>query len=301
MSSSQDVKYSPEKIRQGQQLANKLWNASRFVLLAVREGVEPAFRPERVEDRWIVSRLQRAKRELGDDLDAFDFSHAALGLYDFVYGELCDWYLEMVKPRIYDESADRDALSATLLHVLAETLELAHPTIPFVTEEIWRFLPGVEGLLAGRVASGFEPTWVDEEAEEQVGRAIAAVRALRGWRERVEVRPGDFVPARMDADGYDETLQTVARLSRFELRRDGDDPVATVPIPGGAVEVLAGGGFDPAAAERRRREQRDRIEGEIGQVESKLANRGFVDNAPPDVVQAQRDRLARLRAELEEL
>ncbi|TML31258.1 MAG: valine--tRNA ligase [Actinobacteria bacterium] len=301
MSSSQDVKYSPEKIRQGQQLANKLWNASRFVLLAVQEGVEPAFRPERVEDRWIVSRLQRAKRELGDDLDAFDFSHAALGLYDFVYGELCDWYLEMVKPRIYDELADREALSATLLHVLAETLELAHPTIPFVTEEIWRFLPGVEGLLAGRVASGFEPTWVDEEAEEQVGRAIAAVRALRGWRERVEVRPGDFVPARMDADGYDETLQTVARLARFELRRDGSDPVATVPIPGGAVEVLAGGGFDPAAAERRRAEQRDRIEGEIGQVESKLANRGFVDNAPPDVVQAQRDRLARLRAELEEL
>ena len=93
----------------------------------------------------------------------------------------------------------------------------------------------------------------------------------------------------------------MARLARFELGRDGGDPVATVPIPGGAVEVLAGGGFDPAAAERRRREQRDRIEGEIGQVESKLANRGFVDNAPPDVVQAQRDRLARLRAELEEL
>ena len=301
MSSSQDVKYSPEKVQQGQQLANKLWNASRFVLLAVREGVEPAFRPERVEDRWIVSRLQRAKRELADDLDAFDFSHAALGLYDFVYGELCDWYLEMVKPRIYDESADREALSATLLHVLAETLELAHPTIPFVTEEIWRFLPGVEGLLAGREASGFEPTWVDQEAEEQVGRAIAAVRALRGWRERVEVRPGDFVPARMDADGYDETLPTVARLARFELGRDGGDPVATVPIPGGAVEVLAGGGFDPAAAERRRAEQRARIEGEIGQVEAKLANRGFVDNAPPDVVQAQRDRLARLRAELEEL
>src|SRR5205807_8659477 len=145
MASSEDVKYSPEKMRQGQQLAKKLWNASRFVLLAVREGVEPAFRPERVEDRWIVSRLQRAKRELGDDLYAFDFSHAALGLYDFVYGELCDWYLEMVKPRIYCESADREALSATLLHVLADALDLAHSTIPCVTVDIRPFLPGVEG------------------------------------------------------------------------------------------------------------------------------------------------------------
>src|SRR3954452_17752594 len=92
MSSSQDVKYSPEKIRQGQQLANKLWNASRLVLLGVQEGVTAQPRPQTVEDRWIISRLQNAKRSMSDHLEAFDFSHAALGLYDFVYGELCDWY-----------------------------------------------------------------------------------------------------------------------------------------------------------------------------------------------------------------
>ncbi|MDQ4040250.1 MAG: valine--tRNA ligase, partial [Actinomycetota bacterium] len=229
MSSSQDVKYSILKIEQGQQLANKLWNAARFVLLAAGEdGVAPAPRPETVEDRWILSRVQRAKRMLADCIADFDFSHAALGLYDFVYGELCDWYLEMVKPRLYDEDADREAVRAHVLFVLTETLELAHPLIPFVTEEIWSFVPGAEGLLAGRAVEGLEPAWLDEEAEAQVGRAIEAVRALRGWRDEVEVRPGEPVPARLAAGGYDATLAQVARLARLDLREDGGDPVASV-------------------------------------------------------------------------
>ena len=136
MSSSQDVRYSPEKIEQGQRLANKLWNASRLVLLNVRPDVAPEPRPETLEDRWILSRLQRAKRSVASHVERFDFSHAALGLYDFIYGELCDWYLELVKPRLYDDEADSGAVSATLLHVLGETLAMAHPVIPFVTEEI---------------------------------------------------------------------------------------------------------------------------------------------------------------------
>jgi valyl-tRNA synthetase len=301
MSSTQDVKYSAERIQQGQQLANKLWNASRLVLQGVREGVTAQPRPQTVEDRWIVSRLQNAKRSMSDHLDAFDFSHAALGLYDFVYGELCDWYLEMVKPRLYDESGDREAVSATLLHVLTETLELAHPIIPFVTEEVWRFVPGAEGLLAGRVATGFEFTWVDDEAEAQVGRVIDAVRAVRGWRERAGVKPGDVVTARLDAPGYELTLDIFTRLARLELVSDGGPPEAKIPVPGGSVEVLAGGGFDPEAAKRRRDEQRARLLAEIERCEGKLANRGFVEKAPSEVVEAERAKLARLREELDAL
>jgi valyl-tRNA synthetase len=301
MSSTQDVKYSAERIQQGQQLANKLWNASRLVLLGVREGATPQPRPETVEDRWIISRLQNAKRAMSDHLDAFDFSHAALGLYDFVYGELCDWYLEMVKPRLYDESADREAVSATLLHVLTETLELAHPLIPFVTEEVWRFVPGAEGLLAGRVGTGFEFTWVDEEAEAQVGRVIDAVRAVRAWRDRAGVRPGEAVPARLEANGYETTLDLLVRLARLELVSDGGPPVAAIPVPGGSVAVLAGGEFDPEAEERRKEEQRTRLRAEIARCESKLANQGFVEKAPSDVVEAERAKLARLREELDAL
>jgi valyl-tRNA synthetase len=301
MSSTQDVRYSPAKVEQGQQLANKLWNASRFALLGVQEDALPEPRPQTVEDRWILSRVQHAKQLIADCITDFDFSHAALGLYDFVYGELCDWYLEMVKPRLYDEEADRYDVSATLLNVLTETVQVAHPLIPFVTEEIWSFLPGAEGLLAGREAVGFEPAWVDQDAEDQVGRAIAAVQELRGWRQRVEVPPAAFVPARLEADGYDAMVEQVARLARFELRADSGDPVASVAIPGGAVHVLAGGAFDPAAAERRNAERRAEIEGEIGRAESKLANEGFVSRAPSEVVAAEREKLERLRADLEAL
>src|SRR5436190_2634087 len=114
MSSSQDVRYNREKLKQGNELANKLWNASRLVLLRV-EDVEPAPRPETAEDRWIVSRLQKLTRDSTRDYEEFRLSRAALELYSAFWGEVCDWYLELVKPRLYDESADRSALSATLL------------------------------------------------------------------------------------------------------------------------------------------------------------------------------------------
>ena len=114
MSSSQDVRYSAEKIQQGQQLANKMWNASRLVLLNAAD-VEPAPRPRTVEDRWILSRLQRAIARWREQVGAYDFSHAALDLYSFFYGDFCDWYLEMVKPRLYEHEEE---VSATVLHVL---------------------------------------------------------------------------------------------------------------------------------------------------------------------------------------
>src|SRR5919108_626777 len=103
--------------------------------------------PGAVEDRWILSRLERARTEIDRRIERYDFSHAALALYDFVYGELCDWYLELVKPRLRDGEPE---VASTLLHVLTETLALAHPIIPFVTEEIYGYVPGAEGLLAGR-------------------------------------------------------------------------------------------------------------------------------------------------------
>ena len=148
MSSGQDVRFSEERIAQGQQLGNKLWNAARLVLLGADERARAAPIPTAVEDHWMLSRLARAQAEVTRQLDAFDFSQAALALYDFVYGELCDWYLELVKPRL---RASEPELIATLLHVLTETISLAHPIIPFETEEIWSLIPGSEGLLAQRV------------------------------------------------------------------------------------------------------------------------------------------------------
>ena len=296
MSSGQHVKFSEDKIAQGQQLANKLWNASRLVLLGVGDNVWAAVEPRAVEDRWILSRLARAKDEVSGRIERYDFSHAALALYDFVYGELCDWYLELVKPRL---RASEPQLQATLLHVLTETLALAHPIIPFVTEEVYRFIPGAEGLLAAGIPSA--QAAIDEAAEASLARVIEAVQTLRGWRDRMQVRAGVLVPARLVAEGYDDTAEHIARLARLAFSEDGSDPVATVPVPGGAVEILPSEAVDIDSAERKRAAQRAKLNKQIDQLERKLATPAFVEKAPPEIVQKVRDELARLREEREAL
>src|SRR3954451_22468663 len=216
MASSQDERSSAEKWGEGQELAKKLWNASRLILLRVAD-VEPAPRPETVEDRWIVSRLERLTERVSDQFEGFEYSRAALDLYGAFWGEVCDWYLELVKPRLYDEDSDRDAVSATLLHVLERSLVLLHPIMPFVTEEVWSYLPGERGLLAASRWPAADSALIDDEAEAVVGRTIDAVTALRRYRDEVGAPAAARIPAWLAADGYEETRDHVARLARFEL------------------------------------------------------------------------------------
>jgi valyl-tRNA synthetase len=298
MSSGQDVKFSEEKIAQGQQLTNKLWNAARLILLGVEPDARGAPTPTCTEDRWILSRLARAKTEVSERIERYDFSHAALALYEFVYGELCDWYLELVKPRLRDGEPE---LAATLLHVLTETVTLAHPLIPFETEEIYAHIPGAEGLLAARVGDRAAP--VDERSEQQIADVIGAVQALRTWRYAAGINQGAIVPAKLAASGYDETADHVARLARLALDdgRDGAETVATVAIPGGSVEVFASDELDQEATQRRLAQRRSKLEDEIERSERKLGNQGFTTKAPAAVVEAEREKLQRLRGELETL
>ncbi len=311
MSSTQDVRFSEEKIQQGQALANKLYNATRFVALRVGAGAEggagagaPQPQPRTVEDRWILSRLQAIEADTQERIDAFDFAKAALGLYDFVYGELCDWYLELVKPRLGEDADpdDRAALGATLLHVLRATIATAHPIIPFVTEELWDLLgyAEAEGLLAAGRLPEPDAALRDEAAEADMGRAIEAIKALRAWRDSVNVKAGAIVPGVLRASGYDQTAARVAGLARFDLRAEdnGAEPVATIAIPGGAVAVLASDAVDLGAADRKLAQQRETLAREIERAAKKLANEGFVAKAPPQVVAAERAKLERLRAEL---
>jgi valyl-tRNA synthetase len=187
------------------------------------------------------------------------------------------------------------------LHVLAETLALAHPVIPFVTEEIWSHIPGAEGLLLVHRYPEADPALVDPAAEEEVSRAIAATQELRGWRDRVGAAAGKVVPARLEAPGYERTAAHVARLARVEWSSDGGEPVATVGVPGGSIAVLESEAVDLEAAADRAAAQRATLEREIARAEGKLANEGFVSKAPAAVVEAEREKLDRLRRELEGL
>ncbi|MEA2411338.1 MAG: valyl-tRNA synthetase [Thermoleophilaceae bacterium] len=298
MSSSQDVKYNEKKIQQGQELANKLWNASRLILLGAGDA-SAAARPQTVEDRWILSRLERLTERTTALLDGFEFARAAQELYASFWGEVCDWYLEFVKPRLRE--ADPDT-AATVLYVLERCLRLLHPIMPFVTEEIWSHLPGERGLLAADEWPAADASLIDDEAEAVVGRTIDAVTALRRYRQDVGAPAAAWIPARLAADGYEATAEQIGRLARFQLgSSNGDDPVASVAVPGGTVHVLPTQDIDVGEADRRRAAERAKLEQEIARLEGKLANEKFVERAPSAVVEGERAKLDRYRGDLREL
>jgi valyl-tRNA synthetase len=298
MSSSQDVRFNEERVKQGTDLANKLWNASRLVLLRV-DDVVPAPLAETVEDRWILSRLERLTERVTELYESFSMSRAALDLYEGFWTDVCDWYLELAKPRLYDQEADRSSVSATLLWVLERSLTLLHPVMPFVTEEIWSYMPGERELLAASPWPAADLERFDDDAETLMSEAIATVTALRRYRDEAGVPAREVLRARTPAAS--DMQSQIGRLTRFEFVDDVDEePVATIAVPGGSVEVLPSEHIladQSALAEARRSE----LEAEIARCEGKLANDGFVKKAPPEVVQRERDKLERFRAELQEL
>ncbi|HZA58842.1 MAG TPA: valine--tRNA ligase [Solirubrobacterales bacterium] len=300
MSSAQDVRYSEARVKQGRDLANKMWNASRLILMNAgdpdRERIDAAVRriasgDAPAEDRWIASRLQRAIASVSDSIEDFDFSHAALGLYDFFWSELCDWYLEIVKERLYEGD---EAASATLLWALERVLTLAHPLMPFVTEEIYGYLPAGESeALVVHPFPQADHALLDVDAEARIGAAIELTRALRRWRDLAGVAPGQVLDARTLGEAPHDL---VARLARVSFAGDGR-PIATV----GGVELVETEGLDAAAVEGRVEERRAKLRAEVERGEKKLGNEGFVAKAPADVVDEERRKLEAYRSELEEL
>jgi valyl-tRNA synthetase len=303
MSSSQDVRFNEGKVQQGRDLANKLWNASRLILLRVSEVEPDPGAAWELEDRWIASRLERLTGRVAELYDGFRFSHAGLDLYGAFWSELCDWYLELVKPRLYAE--DNRAVSGVLLWALERTLKLLHPVMPFVTEEIWSLMPGDDrGLLATAEWPAADSGRFDEAAEAEVGRLIEAVTSLRRYRDEVGARGSAAVRGRLAAAGYGGVRDHLARLSRFELVEDASgngDVLATVPIPGGGVQVLPSEAFDPAEAEKRIAAKRDQLRAEVERAERKLANEKFVERAPAEVVEEERRKLEEYREALRRL
>jgi valyl-tRNA synthetase len=302
MSSAQDVRFNEERVKQGRDLANKLWNASRLILLRVADTAPDPGAATEVEDRWIVSRLERLTEDVAQLYDGFRFSHAALDLYGAFWSELCDWYLELAKPRLYED--DNEAVSGVLLWALDRTLRLLHPVMPFVTEEIWALMPGKRGLLVVAEWPEADPTRVDEEAQAEIGRLIEAVTALRRYRDEVGAKPSAPLRGRLVAEGYDAGRAHLARLARLELVEDegeNGDVLATVPIPGGGVQVLPSDAFDPAEAEKRVAARRDALRAEIERAELRLANDKFLERAPAEVVEEERRKLGEYREALRRL
>jgi valyl-tRNA synthetase len=253
MSSTQDTRFSYPAIDEGRRLANKLWNVARLVI-ANTEGVAPELRPQHREERWILARLEGARREMEERLGEFDFAAVARVLYRVTFDDFCDWYAETIKQRLYDRDPDTQATALAAIEIL---LRLLHPVIPHVTEEIWTQLPARERRL-------IVSQWPTED--ERFGDAY-------GDLDRVQDAAAIFrrsgVLAALEGDDQ-RIFDAVVRPDR--VRANGN-----------------------AAAEI------ERLRKEIARAEGMLGNERFVANAPPEVVEGEREKLARYRRELDAL
>jgi valyl-tRNA synthetase len=303
-----DIKLAEERIAGYRNFVTKLWNASRLVDMNL-EGrpapAPPAAPAAAIEDRWILARLDGVVRRVNQALGDYVYNEAASALYQFTWHELCDWYLEIVKPRLALDDASGEQARATVLFVLRRVLALLHPIMPFVTEEIAGRLPGGGRMLALSPYPEPEERWVDPAAETELALVIEIVSAVRNIRGEMNIKPSlpvvivlEEVPAGPAALIVRESAIVRRLANAAELRVNaGGEPgeSATAPLSCGVLRVPLVGVVDFAAELRRLDKELAKLDTDAAFVEKKLARPDFVNNAPPEVVAKDRRRLEELR------
>jgi valyl-tRNA synthetase len=304
-----DIALDPDRLAGYRAFGNKIWNATRFVLGRVGEAeVAPELDREGLADaeRWILSRLSRTAAEVNERFAEYRFDRACERLYHFFWGDLCDWYIEMSKPVLLGRS-ERPRVAETLLTVLEASLRLLHPVMPFLTEELWQRLPGHRRVHPESIAVApfpeARPEWVDEEVERRIGRLQEVVTRVRNLRAELKLPP-QARPA-LYLEAADEELAAylaeqaplivfLAGLSRLEMAPPPES-AARDAIAGLRIGLVAAEGDLSATQRERVASELAELGGQIERLEQLLANRQFVDKAPVEVVESNRQKLGDLR------
>jgi len=314
-SAGNDSRLSEGKLEASRNFVNKLWNAARFVLgnLGSAEGLKGWYAlpdVEHVEDRWIVSRLNRTAYAVSQHLEQYRFSEAQQAIHDFLWGEFCDWYIEMAKVRL--RSGDRYPLRV-LAHVLERVLRLLHPFTPFVTEEIWQKLasrlPREGGLPDSIVVAPYseaDESRYDASAEEEVSLLIDTIRAIRNVRAQLRIQPSRYIEAVVSYEpaalfqserGVVRTLARVDPLRLAETASVPTDGVVTLVIGKATVSLPLAGVVELTSEAERLGRELEECRRAVERVDRLLANPEFASKAPEEVVERERERLAALQAQ----
>ncbi len=309
-----DIRMSDDRVEGYRNFMNKIFQAARFVRMHVDEETPrelPGDLP--VVDRWILSRLQRLIDGVRRGIEEFRFNDAGSAYYQFTWHEFCDWYVEMIKPSLAPEAESqvRTRQRAVLLHVFGRLVALGHPFIPFITEEIWRSLPGGrDSLLLARYPEA-DSGKIDVDVEEDMGRLMEVVRSVRNIRSELNVPPGKKVEVRLKGGErelhflreHEEILRRLARASRVSFMDPEYIPVQDATAVVNDVEVCLplAGLIDFEQESRRLRKEIEKADAELSVVSAKLGNEKFLGNAPPDIVEAHRSRKGDLEEKISKL
>jgi len=302
---NQDIKFAEEKLASSRNFANKIWNASRFVLMNLDDGFEPGEpKVETVADAWILSRLADLAAKVDDGLLSYEFGETARVLYDFFWNEFCDWYIELAKPRLVAGGAARATVLRNLVFVLDHALRLLHPMMPFVTEEIWGRLPlaDVDRAEALMVAAWSEPASLahfrDEDAERSIGLLQEMVTSVRAVRARYGVSPKARLEVSVkapDAEGMvlasmADDIRALAGVSDLLIGADVTKPphAAVAVAASSEVYVSLEGLVDFAAEHARVGAELAKAQEDLGRISKKLANEGYLAKAAPEIIEKDR-------------
>ncbi|WP_418790757.1 valine--tRNA ligase [Phosphitispora sp. TUW77] len=302
-----DLRFHFERLENTRNFANKIWNASRFVMMNL-EGFSPeeAGQEYSVADKWILSRYNQTAGEVARNMERYDLGEAARVLYEFIWNEFCDWYIELVKPALYGkkDEASKKTAQYVLWHVLSNTLKLLHPMMPFITEEIWQHLPHEGETIMTQQWPDYCDSLNDTEAEEKMTVIMETIKAVRNLRAEMNVPPSRkaeiIIAANSDInfaalnDGreYVQQLGAASEIAVTISLETKPEQAVTAMTRGLEIFIPLRDLIDIDKEIARLQKELDVLEKELLRVNGKLSNKGFLDKAPDDVVEKEKVKLA---------
>ena len=322
ISPGNDTRYIPKRIEAARNFANKLWNASRFTIMNLQDEdgnwLPMEFDESRLrhEDKWILQMVNEGAKYITDMLDKFELGLAGQRVYELIWDVYCDWYIEMVKSRLYgDDEDDKKIARFVLTKVLKDLLKFLHPFMPFITEEIWGVLPheegktGVDAMLIRADWPVYDPDMDYAKSVKRINATMAVTKAVRNIRAEAEAVPSKKLNLIIKTDRLAGEIQSVEeRIKKLanvvEIKIEGSDyvmpdDVMTAVIDGAEIAVKLDDLVDRDAEIERLTKEKARLESEVARVEKKLANKGFTDKAPAHLVDAEREKGVKYKGMLE--
>ncbi|EDU39376.1 valine--tRNA ligase [Clostridium sporogenes] len=308
-----DIRYYPERVEAARNFANKIWNASRFVLMNLDKDLMDKYKDNKnytIADKWILSRLNTVVKEVTENIEKFELGIASQKIYDFIWGEFCDWYIELVKPVLYGENEEAKGIAFNVLHKVLETsLQLLHPIMPFITEEIYTHLyTEYESIVISKWPQ-YKESLKDEKSEKDMEYIIEAIKSIRNVRTEMNVPPSRKAKLMIyltenkaegsfkEGEVYFQKLASASEVSFLEDKETSDKNVSVV-TRGAEIFIPLLELVDIEKELERLNKEKEKLEKEIDRVEKKLSNEKFVSKAPEAVVNEEKEKGEKYKAML---